>query len=116
MRYLRLRPWDSAAGERLARFLEDEALRIERTASLLARARVWLRDEHVLAPSDSVLRRAIGAARNKARTLLTERMAERLSAPMRERLDALIAGRRRPAALAAEPHQGQLVEPVGRGA
>ena len=90
--YLRLRTWDIAAGERLARFLEDEALRIERTASLLARARVWLRDEHVLSPSDSVLRRAIGAARNTARTLLTERLAERLSAPMRARLDALIAG------------------------
>ena len=90
--YLRLRTWDTAAGERLARFLEDEALRLERTASLLARARVWLRDEHVLAPSDSVLRRAIGAARNKARdTVLTERMAERLSAPMRDRLDALVA-------------------------
>ncbi len=48
---------------------EDEALRLERTASLLARAHAWLRDEHVLAPSDSVLRRAIGAARHKARTL-----------------------------------------------
>ena len=34
--YLRLRTWDTAAGERLARFLEDEALRLERTASLLA--------------------------------------------------------------------------------
>ena len=89
--YLRLRAFDAAAGERLARFLEDEALRLERTASLLARARAWLRDEHVLAPADSVLRRAIGAARHKARTLLTQRMAERLSAPMRDGLDALIA-------------------------
>ena len=53
-------------GERLARFLEDEALRLGRTDSLLARARAWLRDEHVLAPSDPVLRRAIGAARHKA--------------------------------------------------
>ena len=68
--YLRLRAFDAAAGERLARFLKDEALRLERTASLLARARAWLRDEHVLAPSDLVLRRAIGAARHKARTLL----------------------------------------------
>ena len=65
--YLRLRAFDAAAGERLARFLENEALRLERTASLLARARAWLRDEHVLAPADSVLRRAIGAARHKAR-------------------------------------------------
>ena len=89
--YLRLSAFDAAAGERLAQFLEDEALRLERTASLLARARAWLRDEHVLAPADSVLRRSIGAARNKARTLLMQRMAERLSAPMRDRLDALIA-------------------------
>ena len=73
--YLRLRTLDAAAGERLARFLEEEALRIERTASLLARARAWLRDEHVLAPADSALRRAVGAARHKARALLTQRMA-----------------------------------------
>ena len=89
--YLRLRTFDTAAGERLARFLEDEALRLDRTASLLARARGWLRDEHVLAPADSVLRRAVGAARHKARALLTQRMAERLSAPMRDRLDELVA-------------------------
>ena len=43
--YLRLRTFDTAAGERLARFLEDEALRLDRTGSLLARARSWLRDE-----------------------------------------------------------------------
>ena len=64
--YLRLRAFDAAAGERLAEFLKDEALRLERTASLLARARAWLRDERVFAPADSVLRRAIGAARHKA--------------------------------------------------
>ena len=57
----------------------------------LARARAWLRDEHVLAPAGAVLRRAVGAARHKARALLTQRMAERLSAPMRDRLDALVA-------------------------
>ena len=37
-----------------------------------------------------MLRRAVGAARLKARTILTERMAQRLSSPMRERLDALL--------------------------
>ena len=89
--YLRLRTFDTAAGERLARFLEDEALRLDRTGSLLARARGWLRDEHVLAPADSALRRAVGGARQKARALLTQRMAERLSASMRDRLDALVA-------------------------
>ena len=89
--YLRLRTFDTTASERLARFLEDEALRLDRTASLLARARGWLRDEHVLAPADSVLRRAVGAARHKARALLTQRMTESLSAPMRDRLDELVA-------------------------
>ena len=89
--YLRLRTFDTAAGEQLARFLEDEALRLDRTGSLLARAWGWLRDEHVLAPADSALRRAVGGARQKARALLTQRMAERLSASMRDRLDALVA-------------------------
>ena len=89
--YRRLRTFDAATGERLVRFLEDAARRLERTASLLARARAWLRDEHVLAPADSVLRRAVGAARHNARALLTDRMAERLSASMRNRLDALVA-------------------------
>ena len=63
--YLRLRTFDTVAGEQLARFLEDEALRLDRTGSLLARARSWLRDEHALAPADSVLRRAVGAARRR---------------------------------------------------
>ena len=80
-----------AADVLLRGFSKIEALRIERTASLLARARGWLRDEHVLAPADSALRRAVGAARHKARALLTQRLAERLSAPMRDRLDALVA-------------------------
>ncbi|MDE2905828.1 MAG: DUF4158 domain-containing protein, partial [Acidobacteriota bacterium] len=35
--YLRLRTFDTAACERLARFLEDEAQRLDRTASLLGR-------------------------------------------------------------------------------
>ena len=89
--YLRLRAFDAVAGERMARFLEDEALRLDRMGSLLARARGWLRDEHVLAPADSALRRAVGGARQKVRALLTQRLAERLSAPMREGLDALVA-------------------------
>ena len=88
--YLRLHTFDTAAGERLAQFLEDEALRLKRTTSLLARARDWLRDEHILAPADSMLRRAVGAARNKTRALLTQRMAERLSSSIRDRLDALV--------------------------
>ena len=59
------------------------ARRRQTVSELQQRIGEYLRLRHVLAPSDSVLR-AIGAARHKARTLLTQRMAERLSAPMRE--------------------------------
>jgi len=56
--HLRLCAFDAAASERLARFLEDEALRLERTASLLTRARARLREEARSpdAPSSASLR------------------------------------------------------------
>ena len=114
--YLRLRAFEAAdTADRLARFLEDEALRIERTASLLARARAWLRDEHVLAPADSVLRRAIGAARHKARALLTQRLAERLSAPMRDRLGRRQDSNLWPSAPEAGGAARHAVTPAARG-
>ena len=89
-RHLKLRPFDVDTADELARFLEVEALRLGRTASLLGGARAWLRDELVLAPAAYVLRRAVGAARLQARTILTDRMVQRLSSPMRGRLDALL--------------------------
>ena len=88
--HLKLRSFDADTADKLAGFLQGEALRLDRTASLLGRARAWLRDERVLAPAAYVLRRAVGAARQEARTILTDRMVQRLSPPMRERLDALL--------------------------
>ena len=88
--HLKLRAFDTDTADELARFLEGEALRLDRTASLLGRARGWLRDERILAPATYVLRRAVGAARQGARTILTDRMAQRLSHTIRECLDALL--------------------------
>ena len=82
----RLRTFDSAAGERLARFLEDEALRLDRTGSLLARARGWLRDGTRPRPGRLGVAPRGGGCPTEARALLTQRMAERLSASMRNRL------------------------------
>ena len=62
-----------------------------------ARRRCWRAREAgfatntILARAASVPRRAVGAARQKARSLLTPRMAEHLSATMRDGLDALVA-------------------------
>ena len=90
--YLRLRTFDTAIGERLARFLEGRSAAARPHGVPAGGGRGgWLRDEHVLAPADSVLRRVVGAARHKARAMLTQRRAERLSAPMRDRLDELVA-------------------------
>ena len=88
--YLSLRPFDACAAEDLARFLEVEAQRMDRTASLLARGGARLRDRYVLGPGESVLRRAVGSARQAARASMVERMEERLSPALRERLDALL--------------------------
>ena len=89
--YLGLRSFDTAAGYGLDQFLEGEALRLDRSAALLARGRTWLQEQRILAPADYTLRRAIGSARQKARTVLMNRMMACLSLPMRERLDALVA-------------------------
>ncbi len=88
--YLGLRSFDTAAGYDLEQFLEGEALRLDRSAALLARGRAWLQEQRILAPADYTLRRAIGSARQKARTVLMNRMMASLSLPMRERLDALV--------------------------
>ena len=88
--HLRLRPFDDGAADGLARFLEGEAQRLDRTAQLLDRARAWLREERVLAPAAYVLRRAVGAARQQARTVLGERMSRLLPPSVRERLDMLL--------------------------
>ena len=61
--HLRLCAFDAAAGERLARFLEDEALRLERTASLPTRARARLRDDAVSWTADEALMIAIKSVR-----------------------------------------------------
>ena len=84
--------------------------------SLLARARGWLRDEHVLAPADSVLRRAVGAARHKARALTdTTHGGAAVGADARPPRGAG-RRRRRPAAFAAaQASKDRHVEPVGRG-
>ena len=85
-----LRTFDATADEQLAQFLGNEALRLERTALLLARARALLRDERILSPADAVLRRAVGSARHKACEFLTENKVMHLSTSMQDRLDTLL--------------------------
>ena len=89
--YLHLRPFDATAAGQLDQFLEGEALRLDRSAALLARGCAWLREQRILAPADYVLRRAVSPARQKARAAMVSRMMACLSESMRESLDALVA-------------------------
>lgn len=88
--YLGLCPFDGTARDQLVRFLENEALRLDRSAALLARGHTWLREHRLVAPAGSVLRRAVGTARQKARAGLMQRMMACLSSAIRDRLDALV--------------------------
>ena len=65
--YLFLRSFDAEVGDRMAQFLEGEAQRLDRIASLMVQARTWFRDERILAPADDLLRRSVGSARQRAR-------------------------------------------------
>ena len=88
--YLGLRPFDATAADQLDRFLEGEALRLDRSGALFSRGRAWLQEQRILVPADYVLHRAVSPARRKARAGLTDRMMACLSTSMRECLDALL--------------------------
>ena len=88
--HLDLRPFDAAAARDLGVFLEGAAGRLDRTSSLLAQARSWLRESQILAPAESSLRRAVGSARQAARTAMATRLMDTLPASRQQDLDQLL--------------------------
>ena len=68
---------------------------------------------HVLAPADSVVRRAVGAARHPSAGAADAAHGRALSAPFRDRLDAQVAVDDDQPHSPPAPHQGQPVEPIG---
>ena len=88
--YLQLRPFGYEERTYLARFLLEEAYRLEQPAALQARAEQFLRDQQILQPADSTLRRIVGEQRQVARQHIFHRITTTLPNIITE-LDGLLA-------------------------
>jgi TnpA family transposase len=88
--YLKLTVYSPREAEALERFVFDESSRLEQTASLLARAREFLKERHILFPADSALLRLVGEQRKRAREHIVDKLAVSLSPGVVKALDDLL--------------------------
>jgi TnpA family transposase len=88
--YLKLVVFDSEQVGTLERFVFEESCRLERTASLVARAREFLKGRRVLFPAESSLLRLVNDQKKRAREHIASRLAEGLTPGMTKILDDLL--------------------------
>jgi Domain of unknown function (DUF4158) len=91
--YLALIVYGPEEADALERFLFEESCRLEHTASLLARAREFLKDRHVLFPAESSLLRLVTDQKKRAREHIASRLAEGLTPGVVKTLDDLLEGK-----------------------
>jgi hypothetical protein len=88
--HLGFRPFGPAERDALCHFLLEDALRLEHTPALVARAEEFLRDRRILLPAGSTLRRLVGEQREQARHRVYTRLTALMPPEMPARLDALL--------------------------
>jgi len=88
--YLALTAYGPREAAALERFVFEESYRLEQTASLLARAREFLKEQRVLLPAESVLLRLVGEQKKRAREHIASKLAGGLSPGVVEVLDGLL--------------------------
>ena len=88
--YLRLSDYDPQQADALERFVFEESCRLEQTASLLARAREFLKERRVLFPADSALLRLVGEQKKRAREHIVTKLVGGLSPGVIKVLDGLL--------------------------
>jgi TnpA family transposase len=88
--YLKLAVFDTERAKALERFVFEESCRLEQTASLLARAREFLKGRRVLFPAESVLLRLVGEQKKRAREHIVAKLAGALSPGVIKALDGLL--------------------------
>lgn len=88
--YLKLAAFDAGQAQALERFVFEESCRLEQTASLLARAREFLKERRVLFPAESVLLRLVGEQKKRAREHIVAELAGALSPGVIKALDELL--------------------------
>src|SRR4051812_5590961 len=91
--YLNLVVFDHEQAEALERFVFEESCRLEQTASLVARARGFLKERHVLFPAESALLRLVTEQRKRARGHIVSTLAEGLTPGVVKTLDDLLEGK-----------------------
>ncbi len=104
--YLKLVVFDTGQAQALERFVFEESCRLEQTASLLARAREFLKGRRVLFPAESALLRLVGEQKKRAREHIVAKLAGGLS-------PGVIEGPRRPAG--GEGGRGDFRPPGDQG-
>ena len=87
--YLDLHPF-SATTDAVDAFLFNEACQLEQTASLCARLKAFLRERHILEPSEATLLRTVRTQREAARSAIYDKVFGVLSDETRQALDALL--------------------------
>jgi TnpA family transposase len=88
--YLDVRRYGEAEVALLDTFLFAEACRLEQTGPLLVQAKAFLKENNILLPADSTLRRLIGTQRQAAREHIYGRIARQLPTRLREQLEGLL--------------------------
>jgi TnpA family transposase len=88
--HLKLAVFNSEESGALGRFAFEESCRLEQTASLLARAREFLKERRVLFPAESVLLRLVGEQKKRAREHIVAKLAGVLSPGVIKALDGLL--------------------------
>jgi TnpA family transposase len=88
--YLKLAIFDHEQAEALECFVFEESCRLEQTASLVARAREFLKERHVLYPAESSLLRLVAEQRKRARGHIVSKLAEGLTPGVVKALDDLL--------------------------
>jgi hypothetical protein len=88
--HLGFRAFSPAEREALGQFLRDEALHLDHLTALVAQAETFLRDQQVLLPAFSTLRRLAGEHRDWTRQFVAIRMMALLPSDLPARLDALL--------------------------
>jgi hypothetical protein len=88
--YLALTAYGPREAPALERFVFEESYRLEQTASLLARAREFLKEQRVLLPAESVLLRLVGEQKKRAREHIASELAGGLPPGVIEVLEGLL--------------------------
>ena len=88
--YLKKERLDSERFLQLQHFLFEQSYRLEQTEALQHKARLFLKEQDILEPAPSTLRRIIGEQRRQARQCIYQKITEALPAAVIEKLGGLL--------------------------